>query len=113
MRKDPKSYLLDIEQAIEDIVSYSNGMTKKNFFTNILLQDGIIRKISVIGEAVKRLPVSVTRLEKAIPWNNIAGMRDIVVHDYSDIDLDIVWKVVKVRLPELNKAVKRLLTRCR
>ncbi|MDO8617734.1 MAG: DUF86 domain-containing protein [Candidatus Uhrbacteria bacterium] len=110
MKKSPKLYLLDIEQAISAIRGYVEGITKEQFQNEkFLIQDGVIRKISIIGEAVKRLSPSMKDLEKHIPWKKIAGMRDIVVHDYSEIDLNAVWVVVQKRLPELDAAVKRLL----
>ena len=111
MKKDPKIYLIDIVQAIADIYTFSPGMTKEDFITNILLQDGILRKISVIGEAVKRLPPRLKEKEKDIPWKKITGMRDVVVHDYSDINLDTIWETVTEDLPKLNNAVHRMLMR--
>ncbi len=109
MQKDPRIYLLDIMQAIADIFRYVEGIEKEDFIHNSMVQDAIIRKFAVIGEAVKKLPLSVKQKEKRIPWKRIAGMRDIVVHDYSDINLNVVWDTVKENLPKLDRAVQKLL----
>ena len=109
MKKDSKSFLLDIEHAIKDIQGYLHGMKKEDFFVNILIQDGSIRKLSIIGEAVKNLPRPIKNSEADIPWKKIAGMRDIVVHDYSELDLNVIWNTIQEGLSPLEKAIRRLL----
>ena len=113
MKKSPSAYLEDISQCIADIALYSKGMTRKDFYEKHMVQDAILLKVAVIGEIVKRLPLTLREQEKKIPWKAIAGMRDIVVHEYSEIDLVSVWKTIKKDLPTLNEAVQRLLKQFR
>ncbi|NOS67096.1 MAG: DUF86 domain-containing protein [Candidatus Peribacteraceae bacterium] len=108
MKKDPRVYLQDILEAIQRIRSY-RGLSRENFFTDFLLQDGVIRQISVIGEASSKLSAEVKDRHSEIPWKKIIGMRNIVVHDYSQIKLDRVWETVEEDLPELSKAVQEVI----
>lgn len=108
-KKDPAIYLQDIFHAIERIEEYAMG-GKRLFLSDHMKQDAIIRQLAVIGEAVKKLPTSTTRQYSHIPWKNIAGMRDVLVHDYADIDTDMVWNVVKKDLPIIKQTVASLLT---
>mgnify|MGYP001607499981 FL=1 len=109
MQKDPNIYLADILQAGADIQAYTIGMEKEDFFMDRMAQDAVIRKLAVVGEATKRLPLSIKQREERVPWKKIAGMRDVVVHDYADIDMNIVWQVVKKDLPEIIVAIQRML----
>lgn len=108
-KKDITIYLQDILDAIEHIEQYAIG-GKKAFLSDHMKQDAIIRQLAIIGEAVKKLPISITRKCSEIPWKNIAGMRDILVHDYADIDVDMVWNVVKKELSPLKKVVFSLIS---
>lgn len=76
-----------------------------------LVQDAIIRQLEVVGEAVKRLPRTVRDAEPQVPWQQIAGLRDRLIHGYDNIDTEIVWGVVERRVPALLAAVERLLVR--
>ncbi len=111
MKKNSKVYLIDILRAATDIQTFTISAEKEDFFSDRMLQDAVIREISIIGEAAKRLPVSVREREKHIPWKKIIGMRNIVVHDYSDIDLSVVWDVVKKELPGLIQALQKIIQR--
>ncbi len=71
--------------------------------------DAVLRNLEIIGEAVKKIPNEVRARQPAIEWRKIAGLRDIVVHDYFGINMAIVWEVVQRRLPELYQAVVALL----
>ena len=72
-------------------------------------QDAIVRRLEVIGEAVKQLSESSRTAEPDIPWRRIAGMRDRLIHGYAGVDLEIVWRVVEDELPPLERAVRRML----
>jgi len=110
MKKDPRVYLLHIRDAVDCIAQYTvDG--KEQFFRDGKTQDAVIYKLAVVGEAVKRLPRSLRDEEPAVPWKKIAGMRDIVIHDYDSTELGKVWKVVERDLPRLQDAVQRMLDR--
>ena len=79
------------------------------FFTNGLLQDGIIRQLSIVGEASGRLPNDLRATQPQIPWPDIVAMRNIIVHDYSETDLPTIWSTVQTDLPVLKTTVKSML----
>lgn len=107
--RSSRLYLQDILGAIERIDEYA-AKGEHEFFHNGLLQDGIIRQLSIIGEASAKLPTAVRATEPHIPWKTIIGMRNILVHDYSDTDLPTIWDTVQTNLPVLRTAVQSMLT---
>lgn len=108
MSKDIFVYLEDIFDAIERIQSYVQK-GKRHFLSHEMVQDAVIRQISVIGEAVKHLPGSLKKNHTDIPWKKVTGMRDILVHEYSGINIVRIWKTVKEDLPPLKKTVITIL----
>lgn len=109
MKKDPKIFLEHILESICNIEKYTESFTKEQFMKNIQLQDAVTRRLEIIGEAVKNLPVSVKDKNKAIPWKKISGTRDILIHEYFGMDMDLIWKVVKKDIPLLKKQIQKLL----
>lgn len=91
------------------IEEYAEGFSQSEFFKNHSLQDAIIRRLEIIGEAVKNLPIAFRSKHPDIPWKQIAGMRDILTHQYFDVDLALTWKVVKHELPSIKKRISSLL----
>ena len=73
----------------------------------------MIRRLEIIGEAVKNLPADFKKKKSSIPWQNIAGMRDFLIHEYFGVDLDLVWQTVKKDLPEFKKQILKLLDKSR
>lgn len=106
--KDDRFYLLHIRDAIADIHTYTTT-GRDAFFEERLRQDGVIRKLEVIGEAVKGLSVSLRLRHPEIPWKQISGMRDKMAHEYFGVDLELVWMVVERDLPPLSQVVTDLL----
>ena len=101
-------YLIHILQAIEKIGSYTvDG--KDNFSRDLKTQDAVIRNFEIIGEAVKRIDRSVKDRRPDIPWRQIAGLRDVLIHDYMGVDVVEVWNVVEHHLPALRAAVTFLI----
>ena len=109
MKKNPKIFLEHIKEAILLIEDYSTGVSQAKFLKSRSLQDAIIRRLEIIGEAVKNLPVSFRSKHTQIPWKQIAGMRDILIHEYFDVDLLLTWRVVKQELPLIKKQLAELL----
>lgn len=108
MNKDPKLYLGHILEAINKIQSYTRGMDRQDFHGNDLVQDASVRNIEIIGEAVKNLPRDFKSRNKEVPWNDIAGMRDRIVHFYFGLDYDLVWDTILRDIPELKKKIRKL-----
>ena len=107
--KDDRVYLEHIRDAIDDITAYC-GTGDDEFFRDRMRQDATLRKLEVIGQAVKNLSEATKAREPEIPWRRIAGMRDKVIHEYFGVNLEIVWAVVQQELPRLKVAVEALLT---
>jgi uncharacterized protein with HEPN domain len=105
MRKEPGIFMEHILECIELIEYYTEDLTKDEFLNSVLLQDAIIRRIEIIGEAIKNLPDDLKTEYPQVPWKSIAGMRDIVVHEYFGIDLNLTWKVVKRDIPSLKEKI--------
>ena len=109
MKKDPRAYLGHILESIEWIEKDAAGMTPEQFLDNVPIQDAIIRRIQIIGEAVKKLPADTTAKAPEIPWRKIAGIRDKVIHDYVDVDIELVWEIIQKDLQPLKAVVQKLL----
>ena len=109
MPRDDLAYLQHIRDAITRIEQYTANVDESEFKENILIQDGVIRQIEIIGEAVKRLSSTFRSSHDNIPWQDIARMRDKLIHDYFGVDVDKVWLTVQEDIPPLKKEVLRFL----
>jgi len=108
MKKDPRIFIEHILESIERIGEYIKGITKNQFGNSIKTQDAVIRRIEVIGEAVKNIPDGVKKKHPDVPWKKIAGMRDILIHEYFGVDLELTWKVVKEDIVDLKKKILKV-----
>jgi len=99
--KEDRVYLLHIRDAIERIESYTKG-GREAFFREPIVQDAVIRNLEIIGEAVKNLSEKYRLEHSELPWPRIAGMRDVLIHDYFGIRLETVWEVIEKRIPALK-----------
>lgn len=108
MSRDQET-LVDIMRAIELIFQYIEGVDYNELSYNIEKQDAILRRITIIGEATKRLSQEFRLKHPSIPWKSIAGMRDVITHDYNEVDLDEIWTVINEDLPKLFDYIKPLI----
>ncbi|ODA42101.1 DUF86 domain-containing protein [Desulfosporosinus sp. BG] len=106
--KDAKVFLQSIFESIEKIESYTFS-GKDEFMKSTLTQDAVIRNLEIIGEATKNIPQDVKEQNSEIPWKQMAGLRDVLIHDYMGISLKIVWNVVQNELPQLKTMIKKIL----
>jgi uncharacterized protein with HEPN domain len=108
--RDISDYLDDIATAINEAEEFTSNMTYETFASDRKTVNAVIRSLEVLGEATKRIPASFRQKHPDIPWSKMAGMRDVLIHDYMGVDLKTVWKVVKERLPELNSLLATLVS---
>jgi len=103
MSKPPrdKHYLADITEAIGRITSYTKDLTFEEFVTRTMVQDAVLRNLQVIGEATKKVSPSLCSANSDIPWHEMAGTRDKIVHEYFGINYRIVWEVAQRDLPQI------------
>lgn len=109
MKRDDSIYLQHILDAIAKVQIYLLAVDEASFFTDSLVQDGVIRQIEIIGEATKRLSGAVRAQYADVPWDDIAGMRDKLIHDYFGVDLDKVWLTAIEDLPLLQEEAAAIL----
>lgn len=105
MRRNMKLYLQDIWESISAIEEYTRNLSEDKFYSNRQVQDAVVRRLEIIGEAVKNIDDDFKNKYPLIPWKKIAGMRDIVAHEYFGVKLDRVWDVVRKDLPNLKEEI--------
>jgi len=106
--RDHKLYLDDILEAIKRIEKYAKGMTLVKLKKNTLVMDAIVHNLEIIGEAAKNIPTEVKEKHLDVEWKKIAGLRDILAHEYFGVDLEVVWDVVKNKLKVLKTQVNHI-----
>lgn len=109
MSRDPSLYLEEILGAADAVAGYLSGLNYEGFLSDRKTQDAVLRNLILIGEAVKQLPAELTSRHAAVEWRRIAGMRDMLVHQYFSTDLEIVWDAAANRLPEVRVTVQAIL----
>jgi uncharacterized protein with HEPN domain len=109
MQRDDSVYLKHIRDSIHKIGQYTKGVSRSSFQKNGLVQDAVIRQIEIIGEASKRLSESIRTSNPDVPWDDITGMRNKLVHDYFGVDLEKVWLTVQTDIPTLKKRINKIL----
>jgi uncharacterized protein with HEPN domain len=105
MSRDYKVYLDDIVAAIDKIASFTAGFSEQQFADDPKTLDAVIRNLEIIGEAAKNVPEDIRQRFPTIEWRKAAGMRDLLIHQYFAVDIDIVWDIVRNKLPQLRREV--------
>jgi uncharacterized protein with HEPN domain len=102
-------FLQHIIDSINILENYIKNLTKEKFLKSISKQDLVVRRLEIIGEAVKNLPSTFRENYPQIEWKEIAGTRDVLIHSYFAVDYDLVWNIVKKDIPKLKKVVNDIL----
>ncbi len=108
-KRKPDVYLQDILESIEYIQRFLDGVSEDEFYKNVEKQDAVLRRLEIIGEAVKHLPEEIREKHPDIPWRQIAGMRDIIIHEYFGVTLQMVWVVSTEDILDLKTKVEEII----
>lgn len=108
-KRKPIVYLHDILESIDLIESFISTIDEDSFYSNVEKQDAVLRRLEIIGEAVKQLPDRIRDSNSIIPWRQIAGIRDMIIHEYFGITLEMIWVVVTEDLPELKDEIQKII----
>ena len=105
------AYLSDILEAVQRILGYTQKISYSEFMEDTKTQDAVLRNLQVLGEATKKLSISLRRREPLVPWKEMTGLRDKIVHEYFGINYDIVWAIVTQDIPALQPHIEAILER--
>jgi uncharacterized protein with HEPN domain len=105
MIKSDQVYIEHILEAIGKIENFTHSISRFDFDSNVMIQDAVIRNFEIIGEAAKKISKPFIHSHQEIPWSEMAGMRDKLIHDYLDVDIDVVWKTIETDLPLLKEMI--------
>ena len=109
MSVSPLEYLRHILDESTFLITNARGVTKREFLRNDTLKRAFVRSLEIIGEASKKVPADLKQKCPQIEWRSMAGMRDRLIHDYFGVDYELVWDVVRNKIPRLRKEVEGLL----
>jgi len=108
MKKDPLIFIDHILESISAVKDYVAGLDKKKFFESTQVQDAVIRRVEIIGEAVRNFPKDIIREHPEVPWREIVDMRNLLIHEYFSVDLQETWNVIKQDLPKLERQIEKI-----
>jgi len=109
MKRDYTLYINDMLECIERIEEFVGDMSYEEFVEDDKTSSAVVRKLEIMGEASKNIPIEIRREYKEIPWSDVAKMRDKIIHFYFGVDYEIVWKVIKERLPGIKPLIEQVL----
>jgi uncharacterized protein with HEPN domain len=111
MCSEPRDYLRHILVEADYLISRSAGLTAERFMADETLRRAFVRSLEIIEEAAKKVPDDFRAHYPSVEWRAMAGMRDRLIHDYSGVDYELVWDVVRNRIPELRRQIVSILER--
>jgi uncharacterized protein with HEPN domain len=99
-----------VREGIANVAEFLGAMTREKFQADKKTLHAVVRNLEVIGEAVKNVPSEVRDRHPEVPWQRIAGLRDILIHQYFGLDIDIIWDIIQNKLPDLRQQVETILS---
>ncbi|EKE14998.1 MAG: hypothetical protein ACD_12C00206G0012 [uncultured bacterium] len=108
MKRDYKLRIQDILDSMNLIENYIKGKSENDFYEDFEIQDAVMRRLEIIGEATKHIPVVVREKYPEVPWKKMAGLRDVAIHDYSDIVTERIWSTVVLAIPKTKKQIEKV-----
>jgi uncharacterized protein with HEPN domain len=109
MSFEPRDYLRHILSETDYLIRNSEGVTAETFLSDETLQRAFVRSLEIVGEAAKKLPESFRRSHPQVEWSAMARMRDRLIHGYFGVDYELVWEVVRVKIPQLHTELQAIL----
>ena len=106
MKRDYKLYIDDIRESIKQIEEYMKGVSEETFKKDKKLQDAVIRRLEIMGEASRNIPRALKEKNKQVPWFEMSQLRDLITHSYFDTSLDKFWRAIKTRIPLIKEKIK-------
>jgi uncharacterized protein with HEPN domain len=107
--KKTHCYLYDIKIACDRFQLFIEGLDLNEFASDFMCQDAVIRRIEIIGEASSKIDLSFQENHLDIPWHRLSGMRNRLIHDYNEIDIELVWQTIQNEVPDLKKKIEKIL----
>ncbi len=108
MRRDPRLYVNGILDAIEKIESYCENASYETFSQNRMMIDAVLRNFEIIGEAAKNIPLEIKQNYPDVDWKGVAGLRDVLIHAYPTVNLNVIWDIIENKISSLKDSVSKL-----
>jgi uncharacterized protein with HEPN domain len=107
--KDVKVLLTHMKESITQVEKYTAGLSKEDFLASIQIQDSIVRRLEIIGEAARNIPEDFRLTHPEVPWRTIADMRNVLIHEYFSVDENLLWNVITNDIPVFKPQIEALL----